>query len=180
MKKYALLYFFLLLAKFNSAQEQKEEKIKNDLRQFNLAFGIGGGVWTYAFPNVNGEMSLQAELKPVNFFSSYLCIAFGKAYFINYQPRSNISITWGLRIYPAKNMFAGLGAGYIYFLDDGSSKPDFAFSPHLGFANEEVMFYGGYTHTTLMNESVGNIYLCLAPKLFRKRITQPNEKKPAF
>lgn len=168
------------MAKLNSAQELKDDKIIKDMRQFNVAFGFGGGAWTYDFPNINGEISLQAELKPINFLSAYLSLAYGKAYFIDYQPRSNFSITWGVRIFLTDDIFTGIGAGYIYFSDDGRSKPEFAFSPHIGYANEEVMFYGGYTRTTLMNESVGNIYICLAPKLFRKKITQPNEKKPAF
>jgi hypothetical protein len=180
MKKFALFYFFLLLAKLNSAQEPKEDKIIRDMRQFNVNIGIGGGVWTYAFPNVNGEISLQAELRPINAFSAYITLAYGKAYFWDYQPRTNFSFTSGIRIFLSKDFFAGLGAGYIYFSDDGKSKPEFAFSPHIGFANEEILIFGGYTHTSLMQEQVGNIYLGIAPKLFRKKISQPNEKIPDF
>jgi hypothetical protein len=180
MKKYALLYFFLLLAKLNSAQKLKEDKIIKDLRQFNLNIGLGGGVWTYAFPNINYELSLQAELRPINFFSAYVTLAYGKAYFWDYQPRTNFSFNSGIRVFLTKDFFAGLGAGYIYFSDDGRSKPEFAFSPHIGYANEEIIIFGGYTHTTLLQETVGNIYLGIAPKLIREKISQPNEKKPVF
>jgi hypothetical protein len=180
MKKYALLYFLLLLAKLSSAQKLKEDKTIKDKREFNLNVGFGGGVWTYAFPNINGEISLQSELRPINAFSAYITLAYGKAYFWDYTPRRNFSFNWGIRIFPLKDFFAGLGAGYIYFSDDGKSKPEFAFSPHIGFADEDGIIYGGYTHTTLMQEPVGNIYLVIAPKLFRKKVSQPNEKKPVF
>jgi hypothetical protein len=180
MKKFAFLYFFLLLSKLNSAQKLKEDKITYDMRQFNINVGLGGGVWTYAFPNINWEISLQAELRPINFFSAYITFAYGKAYFWDYMPRANLSFNSGIRIFPAKHFFAGLGAGYIVFSDVGKSKPAFAFSPHIGFAEEEGIIFGGYTHTTLMQEKVGNIYLGIAPKLIRKKISQPNEKKPVF
>ena len=180
MKKFAFIYFFLMLTKLNSAQELKEDKIINDRRQFNVALGVGGGVWTYAFPNVNYEFSLQAELRPINFFSAYINLAYGKAYFWDYQPRLNFSFNSGIRIFLSKDFFAGLGAGYIYFSDTGKSKPEFAFSPHIGYANEEVIIFGGYTHTTLMQDPVGNIYVGFAIKLFRNKISQPNEKKPDF
>jgi hypothetical protein len=180
MKKLALLYIFLLIAKLNSAQKLKEDKIITDMRQFNINFGFGGGVWTYDFPNINGELSLQAELRPINFLSAFITFAYGKTFFLDYIPRANFSFSSGIRIFPAKHFFAGLGAGYIYFSDDGKSKPEFAFSPHIGFADDEGIIFGGYTHTTLMQEKVGNIYLGIAPKLFRKKISQPNEKKPDF
>jgi len=180
MKKYTLVYFFLLLTKLISAQEPAAYKNTNDMRQFNVNIGLGGGVWTYDFPNINGEISLQAELRPINFFSAFITFAYGKTYFWDYSPRINFSFNSGIRIFPAKHFFAGLGAGYIYFSDDGKSKPEFAFSPHIGFADEEGIIFGGYTHTTLMQEKVGNIYLGIAPKLIRKKISQPNEKKPVF
>jgi hypothetical protein len=164
MKKLLFAVACFLLSNSIFAQEQT--------RKFIPSIKVGIGTWLDEPSVFNGELGIQGEYKPADRFSIYGSISFNRMFPIEEISEGLNYFTFlaGPRVYITKSIFAGFGAGYALFVEDGFSDGVFAFNPHIGYDRPKTQWTINYTG--LSDEGViGNLSLGVAFKLGKSKKT---------
>ena len=162
MKKLLFVIACFLLSNSIFAQEQT--------RKFIPSIKAGVGTWLDDVFVFNADLGVQGEYKPSDRFSIYGSISFNRVLpiaditdGINY-----FTFLAGPRVYITHSIFAGVGAGYAFFAEEGYSYGAFAFNPHIGFDRPKTQWTINYIGIS-DGYTMGNLSLGVAFKLGKNK-----------
>jgi hypothetical protein len=143
-----------------------------DLSEVPLILG-GAGYSIYpeaVLSFLGADMGIQGEYKPADRFSIYGSVSFNRMLPIAEISEGINYFTFlaGPRVYITKSIFAGVGAGYALFVEDGFSYGAFAFNPHIGYDRPKTQWTINYTGIS-DGYVIGNLSLGVAFKLGKNK-----------
>ena len=151
MKKFKVLAAFLLITMTACCQDDSEKDFTFSIRT-GVAFWLDG---------VYLELGIQGEYRISDHFSVYIPVQYHPELSSGIRP-GTLGVLAGPRYYANDRFFAGIGAGYAYYIE--YSQGGFAYQPQIGLDRPRTQWTLGY-YSGPVGFEVGYIDLKVAFKL---------------